>query len=76
MKLACKTTAHGLAPWAFSVPQSRFFNFPGNVVDVNDEMWYTYCTKYDSGIENTPSDSGRVRKAFSQCSLKPKGALV
>ena len=46
------------------------------MVDTNDEMWYTYGTKYDSGIENTPSDSGRVRKAFSQCSLKPKGSYV
>ena len=33
------------------------------MVDVNDEMWYTYGTKYDSGIENSPSDQGRVRKA-------------
>ena len=39
------------------------FNSNGNVVDVNDEMWYTYGTKYDSGIENSPSDQGRVRKA-------------
>ena len=39
------------------------FNSSGNVVDVNDEMWYTYGTKYDSGIENSPSDQGRVRKA-------------
>ena len=30
---------------------------------MNDEMWYTYGTKYDSGIENSPSDQGRVRKA-------------
>ena len=39
------------------------FNSSGNVVDVNDEMWYTYGTKYDSDIENSPSDQGRVRKA-------------
>ena len=51
-------------------------NSNGNVVDTNDEMWYTYGTKIDKSIENTPSDSGHVRKVFSQCSLKPKGALV
>jgi len=39
------------------------FNSSGNVVDVNDEMWYTGGTKYDSGIENTPSEQGRVRRA-------------
>ena len=39
------------------------FNSSGNVVDVNDEMWYTNGTKYDSGIENTPSSQGRVRRA-------------
>jgi len=33
------------------------------VVDINDEMWYTGGTKYDSGIENTPSSQGRVRRA-------------
>ena len=52
------------------------FNSSGNVVDINDEMWYTTGTKYDSGIENTPSSQGRVRKTFSQCSLKPKGSFV
>ena len=39
------------------------FNSSGNVVDINDEMWYTNGTKYDSGIENTPSSQGRVRRA-------------
>ena len=39
------------------------FNSSGNVVDVNDEMWYTYGTKYDSGIENAPSDQGKIRRA-------------
>ena len=33
------------------------------MVDTNDEMWYTNGTKYDSGIENTPSSQGRVRRA-------------
>ena len=48
----------------FSYPQITYhFNSSGNVVDVNDEMWYTYGTKYDSGIENTPSSQGRVRRA-------------
>jgi len=42
---------------------SDHFNSSGNVVDVNDEMWYTSGTKYDSGIENTPSSQGRVRRA-------------
>ena len=67
---------HGLTLWAFSVVFTYHLNSSGNVVDTNDEMWYTYGTKIDKSIENTPSDSGRVRKVFSQCSLKPKGALV
>ena len=60
----------------FRLQITYHFNLGGNVVDTNDEMWYTYGTKIDKSIENTPSDNGRVRKAFSQCSLKPKGALV
>ncbi len=67
---------HGLTLWAFSVVITYHFNSSGNAVDVLGEMWYTYGIKIDKSIENTPSDSGRERKAFSQCSLKPKGALV
>ena len=67
---------HGPALRAFSVVFTYHLNSSGNAVDVLGEMWYTYGTKIDKSIENTPSDSGRVRKVFSQCSLKPKGALV
>ena len=42
---------------------SYHFNSSGNAVDLSGVMWYTYGTKYDSGIENSPSDQGRVRKA-------------
>ena len=35
------------------------FNSSGNVVDVLGEMWYTYGTKYDSGIENSSSDQDK-----------------
>ena len=59
----------------FRLQITYHFNSNGNVVDTN-EMWYTYGSKIDKSIENTPSDSGRVRKAFSQCSQQPKGALV
>ncbi len=69
-----KPTAFGRG--LFRLQITYHFNLGGNVVDTNEEMWYTYGTKYDSGIENTPSDSGRVRKVFSQCSLQPKGSFV
>ena len=38
----------------FRLQITYHFNSSGNVVDINDEMWYTNGTKYDSGIENTP----------------------
>ena len=39
------------------------FNDGGNVVCVRDELGYARFTKYDSAIENTPSDSSRLQKA-------------